>query len=59
MGSRKPIKRQIERSSFGTPGAKQLRRRTPARVAKRILDRADQPRRGQRRPVRGLDDPTT
>jgi hypothetical protein len=59
MGPREPIKRQIERSSFGTPGVRRLRGRTPATVAKRILDRADQPRRGQRRPVRGLDNPTT
>lgn len=59
MASRESIRSQIERSSFGTPGVRRLRRRTPVTVAKRILDRVDQPRRGQRRPVRGLDNPTT
>jgi hypothetical protein len=59
MVPREPIKSQIERSSFGTQAARRLRRRTPAAVAKQILDRVDRPRRGQRRPARGLDDPTT
>lgn len=59
MGPRDSINRQIERSSFGTPAVRRLRRRTPATVAKQILDRVDRPRRGQRRPARGLDNPTT